>query len=174
MAIYQLEEHVPQVPDSAYVAEEAVLIGKVKLGEGANVWPGATLRGDNDPISIGNGTSVQEGVVMHTDIGRPVVVGDDVVVGHQAMLHSCTVGDGALIGMQAIVLNRAEIGKECLVAAGALVTEGKSFPARSLIVGSPAKVVRTLRDEEVAHMRDGARRYVARGQMYKKRLKRIG
>ncbi|GGX37176.1 gamma carbonic anhydrase family protein [Pigmentiphaga litoralis] len=174
MAIYQLGENTPSVPDSAYVAEEAVLIGKVVLGEHASVWPGAVLRADNDTIRIGNSSNVQEGAVLHTDPGLELNIGDFVTVGHQAMLHGCTIGDGSLVGIQAVILNRAVIGKDCLVGAGAIVTEGKTFPDRSLILGAPAKVVRELSDEDIARIRTGVQSYVTRQETFKKTLKRVG
>ncbi|NYE27017.1 gamma carbonic anhydrase family protein [Pigmentiphaga litoralis] len=174
MAIYQLGENTPSVPESAYVADEAVLIGKVVLGEHASIWPGAVLRADNDTIRIGNSSNVQEGAVLHTDPGLELTIGDFVTVGHQAMLHGCTIGDGSLVGIQAVILNRAVIGKDCLVGAGAIVTEGKTFPDRSLILGAPAKVVRELSDEDIAKIRTGVQSYVTRQETFKKTLKRVG
>ena len=174
MALYQLDDRVPQVHASAYVAESAELIGWVTVGEGASVWSQVTARGDNEPITIGRHANVQEGSVLHTDPGHPLVLGEGVTVGHQAMLHGCTVGDGALIGIQAVVLNGARIGRHCLVGAGALVTEGKVFEDGLLILGSPAKAVRPLTDDDLARLRRGAETYVARAQRYKTALKRIG
>ncbi|MSP38265.1 MAG: gamma carbonic anhydrase family protein [Deltaproteobacteria bacterium] len=174
MAIYQLGDDIPQIPASAYVAAEATIIGKVILGEHASVWPGVVIRGDNDSITIGNGSNVQDGAVMHTDRGFPLTVGDNVAIGHQVMLHGCTIGDGALIGIQAVVMNGAVIGKDCLVGAGALVPEGKIFGERKLIVGAPARVVRELSDEDIAKMHRAAPGYVRRQEMYKATLKRIG
>ena len=174
MAIYQLGENTPSVPESAYVADEAVLIGKVVLGEHASIWPGAVLRADNDTIRVGNSSNVQEGAVLHTDPGLELTIGDFVTVGHQAMLHGCTIGDGSLVGIQAVILNRAVIGKDCLVGAGAIVTEGKTFPDRSLILGAPAKVVRELSDEDIAKIRTGVQSYVTRQETFKKTLKRVG
>ena len=174
MAIYQLGENTPSVPESAYVADEAVLIGKVVLGEHASIWPGAVLRADNDTIRIGNSSNVQEGAVLHTDPGLELNIGDFVTVGHQAMLHGCTIGDGSLVGIQAVILNRAVIGKDCLVGAGAIVTEGKTFPDRSLFLGAPAKVVRELSDEDIARIRTGVQSYVTRQETFKKTLKRVG
>ena len=173
MAIYQLGDDAPSIPESAYVASGATVIGKVTLGERASVWPGAVLRGDNEPIRIGDDTNIQESAVLHTDPGFPLTIGDNVSIGHQAMLHGCTVGDGALIGIQAVVLNNAVIGKDCLVGAGAVVTEGKVFADRSLIVGAPARVLRELTDENVAMMRANAEDYAKRQQLYKVKLKRI-
>lgn len=174
MAIYQLDEHVPDIHPSAYIAESATVIGKVKLGASVSVWSGAVLRGDNDFIHVGDMSNVQEGVVLHTDKGYPLMIGDGVTIGHQVMLHGCTIGDGSLIGIQAVVLNGAKIGKNCLVGAGALVTEGKVFPDNSLIIGSPAKVARELTDEQLAMLRMSAQTYAERGAHFKQHLKRIG
>ncbi|MDY0963526.1 MULTISPECIES: gamma carbonic anhydrase family protein [Massilia] len=174
MAIYQLGEHAPEIDPSAFVADTATLVGRVRLAANASVWFGTTLRGDNEPITIGENSNVQEGTVMHTDPGYPLDIGKNVTIGHQAMLHGCTVGDGSLIGIQAVVLNGARIGKGCLVGAGALVTEGKEFPDHSLILGSPAKVVRTLTQEDLLRLEGNAANYVARGQLFKAQLKKIG
>jgi carbonic anhydrase/acetyltransferase-like protein (isoleucine patch superfamily) len=174
MAIYQLGEHAPEIDASAYVADSATLIGKVTLERDASVWSGVTIRGDNERITIGQGSNVQEGTVMHTDMGYPLTIGNNVTIGHQAMLHGCTVGDGSLIGIQAVILNGAKIGKGCLVGAGALVTEGKEFPDYSLIVGAPAKVVRTLDANAIQKLALSAASYVARGRLFKTELKKIG
>jgi carbonic anhydrase/acetyltransferase-like protein (isoleucine patch superfamily) len=174
MTIYQLGEHAPEIDASAFVAENATVIGKVTLHANSSVWFGATLRGDNERITIGENSNVQEGTVMHTDMGYPLTVGKDVTIGHQAMLHGCTIGDGSLVGIQAVVLNGARIGKGCLVGAGALVTEGKEFPDNSLIVGAPAKVVRQLTADDVARLKGSADSYVQRGQLFKSQLKKIG
>jgi len=174
MAIYQLGEHAPDIDASAYVADSATVIGKVTLGANASVWFGVTIRGDNERITIGANCNVQEGSVMHTDMGFPLTLGSGVTVGHQAMLHGCSVGDGSLIGIQAVILNGAVIGKGCLVGAGALVTEGKQFPDYSLIIGSPAKAVRTLTAEDLARLQGNAASYAARAQVFKTDLKRIG
>jgi carbonic anhydrase/acetyltransferase-like protein (isoleucine patch superfamily) len=173
MAVYRLGDLAPQVAASAFVAAESTLIGHVVLGEHASVWPGAVLRGDNEPIVVGDASSIQEGAVLHTDPGCPLTVGPRVTVGHQAMLHGCTVGEGSLIGIQAVVLNRAVIGRHCLVGAGAVVTVGKVFPDRSLILGAPAKVVRELSDEDVARLEESAEVYVRRSQQYREQLVRI-
>ena len=173
MAIYQLGEHIPEIDPSAYLADSATVIGKVHLGANVSVWFGATLRGDTEPLVIGDNSNLQESCVLHTDTGYPLTIGKNVTVGHQAMLHGCTIGDGRLIGIQAVVLNGAKIGKNCLVGAGALVTEGKEFPDNSLIVGSPAKVVRTLTPENIAGLEASAVAYVARAVYYKQHLKRI-
>ena len=173
MAVYKLGAKVPHVPASAWVANEATVIGEVHLGEGANIWPGAVLRGDNEPIRVGAGTNIQEGAVLHADPGTPLTIGDHVSIGHQAMLHGCTVGDGSLVGIQAVVMNNAVIGRDCLVGAGAIVTEGKTFPDRALILGSPARMLRELTDADIAAMRANAADYVKRQEMYKKELERI-
>jgi carbonic anhydrase/acetyltransferase-like protein (isoleucine patch superfamily) len=174
MTIYQLGDDAPEIAASAYVAETASVIGKVTLHDNASVWFGTTIRGDNERITIGTNSNVQESCVMHTDLGFPMSIGDNVTIGHQAMLHGCSIGDGALIGIQAVVLNGAKIGKGCLVGAGALVTEGKEFPDHSLIIGSPAKAVRTLTDEEVARLQLIAASYVQRAQLFKTQLHKIG
>ncbi|WP_373988393.1 gamma carbonic anhydrase family protein [Duganella sp. BuS-21] len=174
MSIYQLGDHTPEIAASSFVADTAAVIGKVTLHEHASVWFGASLRGDNERITIGENSNVQEGTVMHTDMGYPLDVGRNVTIGHQAMLHGCTIGDGTLVGIQAVILNGARIGKGCLVGAGALVTEGKEFPDHSLIIGAPAKVARQLTAEEVAGLQGAAASYVARGQLFKTQLKKIG
>ena len=167
MACYRFKEWVPAVHDTAFIAPAATVIGWVTLDEHSSVWPGAVLRGDNEPIVVGSGSNVQDGAVLHTDPGCPLTLGAGVTVGHQAMLHGCTIEDGALIGIQAIVLNKAVIGKHSLVGAGAVVTEGKVFPERSLILGAPARVVRTLTDEEVLNLQRNSQGYVDRAQEYK-------
>ena len=139
-----MSDWIPQIAASAWVADSASVIGRVRMDDGASVWYGAVLRGDNDLIHLGRNTNMQDGSVLHTDTGLPLTLGDNVTVGHQVMLHGCSIGDGTLIGIQAVVLNGAKIGRNCIVGAGALVTEGKEFPDGSLIVGSPAKLVRTL------------------------------
>lgn len=174
MAIYQLGDDAPQIDPSAWVADSANLIGKVTLGANATVWYGVTIRGDNERITIGPDSNVQEGTVMHTDMGYPLNIGTGVSIGHQAMLHGCTIGDGALIGIQAVIMNGAIIGKGCLVGAGALVTEGKQFPDNTLILGSPAKAVRTLAEADIARLGEIADGYVKRGKLYQAELKKIG
>lgn len=170
MTRYRLGDKTPVIDGSAYVAREATVIGDVHLARDTSVWAGAVLRGDNEPIVVGEGSNVQEGTIMHTDPGCPLTIGRGVTIGHQAMLHGCTVGDGSLIGIQAIVLNKAVIGRESLVGAGAVVTEGKVFPDRSLILGAPAKVVRTLSDDDVANLRRNAQTYVERRALFKTAL----
>jgi carbonic anhydrase/acetyltransferase-like protein (isoleucine patch superfamily) len=174
MAIFQLGNSAPEMHPEAWVAEAAQVIGHVRLDAGASVWFGATLRGDNELIWIGESSNVQEAAVLHTDPGFPLTVGCNVTIGHQAMLHGCTVGDGSLIGIQAIVLNGARIGRNCLIGAGALVTAGTEIPDNSVVLGSPGKVVRPLGEDEAARQLRGANGYRERAQRYRTQLKRIG
>jgi carbonic anhydrase/acetyltransferase-like protein (isoleucine patch superfamily) len=174
MAIYQLGDLVPSIHPDAYISPEATIIGNVTIGAFSSVWPGVVIRGDNDSITIGAGTSIQEGAVLHIDEGCPLKIGDNVTIGHQAMLHGCTIEDGALIGIQAVILNNAVIGKSCLVGAGAVVTEGKEFPPGSLIIGAPAKVARELSPENIARLKMSAEHYIERASTFKKSLKKIG
>jgi carbonic anhydrase/acetyltransferase-like protein (isoleucine patch superfamily) len=173
MALYQLDEHAPEVADSAWVADGARVIGKVVLEDDASVWFGAVLRGDTETLRIGRGSNVQDGSILHADPGYPLILGEDVTVGHQVMLHGCTVGDGSLIGIQSVVLNGARIGKHCLVGAGSLVTEGKEFPDGSLIMGSPAKVVRQLTAEQIEGLKHSAAHYVANAKRYRDSLRKL-
>lgn len=174
MALYRINGNAPQVPASSYVASEATLIGQVTLGENASVWAGAVLRGDNELIRIGRDCNIQESAVLHTDPGFPLEVGDGASIGHQAMLHGCTIGAGSLIGIQSVVMNGAVIGKQCLVGAGAVVTERKSFADRSLILGAPAKWVRDLTEAELQNLATSAASYVSRGALYRTELQRVG
>ena len=173
MAIFQMGDDAPMLGERAWVAEGATVIGRVALGAGSSVWTSAVLRGDNEWITLGARCNVQEGAVMHTDMGFPLVLEDDVTVGHQAVLHGCSVGAGSLIGIQAVVLNGARIGRSCLVGAGAIVTEGKVFADRSLILGAPAKVVRELSDDEVARLKRSALHYEHNAERHRRTLKRI-
>jgi carbonic anhydrase/acetyltransferase-like protein (isoleucine patch superfamily) len=173
MALYQLDDDVPQVHPTAWVADSAQVVGKVVLAENANVWFGAVLRGDNETLTIGRGSNVQDGAVIHSDMGFPCTLGENVSVGHQVMLHGCSIGDGSLVGIQAVVLNGAKIGRHCLVGAGSLVTEGKEFPDGSLIMGSPAKVVRPLSPEQLAGLQEAARHYVENARRYRSGMKKI-
>ena len=173
MAIYKLGTQVPSIAASAFVAREATVIGQVKLSEGTSVWPGASVSGENATIEVGPNSNVQEGAVLHADPGMPLHIGAGVTVGHQAMLHGCTIGDNCLIGIQAVVLNGAVIGKNSLVGAGALVTENKVFPDNSLILGSPAKVSRQLDDAAVASLRASAKTYVQHAVRYAAELELI-
>ena len=174
MPIYRLGDAVPQIHPSAWVADNATLIGRVTLGPGASVWYGAVLRADHEPIVIGANSNVQENAVLHTDPGRPMRLGEEVTVGHMAMLHGCTVGDGSLVGIQAVLLNGATIGSGCIVGACALVTEDKVFADGSLIVGSPAAFKRALSAEQIADLKHMAAGYVARAQRYRNELVRVG
>ena len=169
--IHALDDRIPALAEDAWVAHDANVIGAVSLGPGASVWFGATLRGDNEPIAIGPGSNVQEHCVLHTDMGFPLTVGPDCTIGHRAILHGCTVGEGSLVGMGAIVLNGAVIGPGCLVGAGALVTEGKTFPPGSLVVGAPAKVVRTLDEAAREAVRESARHYRANAARFRNGLR---
>ena len=173
MTLFALGANSPEVAASAYVAPNAAVVGKIVLAEHASVWFGATLRGDNETISIGARSNVQDAAVMHTDPGFPLTLGADVSVGHQAMMHGCTVGDGTLIGIQAILLNGAVIGRGCLVGAGALITEGKVFPDGCLIIGAPAKAVRELTAEERENLIKVAANYAERGAYYRNHLRAI-
>jgi len=173
MAIFELDGIAPQIAQGAWVAESAEVIGKVELHQDANVWPQVVIRGDNDLIQIGHGSNVQDASVLHTDLGYPLIIGKNVTVGHQVMLHGCQIGDGSLIGIGAVILNGAKIGKHCLVGAGALVTEGKEFPDGSMILGSPAKAVKVLSPEQIAGIGEIAGRYVLNAQRYIKTLKKI-
>jgi len=174
MAIYQLGDKKPVIPESCYIAENATIIGDVILGERVSILFGAVLRGDNEPIRIGDDSNVQDNSVLHTDPGCPIDIGKGVTIGHQVMLHGCTVGDGALIGVAAVILNKSVIGKQSLVGAGAVVTEGKTFPDRAVIFGSPAKAAREVSEDNVTRLRMSAESYVRRGAMYKEKLKKIG
>ena len=173
MTIYALGDLTPNIHESAFVANEATIIGQAVMQEGSSIWPGAVIRADNEPIVVGKNSNVQEGAVLHVDPGSPLTLAEGVTVGHQAMLHGCTVGEGSLIGIQAVVLNGAVIGKNCLVGAGAVVTEGKEFPDGSLILGAPAKVVRTLSPEQIEGLRQTALTYSERAQEYKQTLKAL-
>jgi carbonic anhydrase/acetyltransferase-like protein (isoleucine patch superfamily) len=161
MALYRIGDESPRLADDAWVADSASVIGRVELKAGASVWYGSVLRGDNEWITIGERSNVQDGCVLHTDMGFPLTLGADVSLGHMVMLHGCTIGDGSLVGIGSVVMNGARIGRNCIVGAGSLVTEGKDFPDNSLIMGSPAKVQRTLTDDQVARLKTNAAHYVA-------------
>jgi carbonic anhydrase/acetyltransferase-like protein (isoleucine patch superfamily) len=173
MSIYKLGDLTPVLDAGSWVADSAQLIGKVHLHKDANVWFGAVLRGDNELIEIGEGSNVQEQCVLHTDPGHPLLVGKNVTVGHQVTLHGCKVGDGSLIGIGSVVLNGAVIGKNSIVGAGSLVTEGKVFPDGSMILGSPAKVVKELSPEQIAGINQSAPRYVLNAKRFSEGLKKI-
>jgi carbonic anhydrase/acetyltransferase-like protein (isoleucine patch superfamily) len=175
MTLYSLAGHRPKTPDPGryWIAPNATVIGKVELGEDVGIWFGAVLRGDNEPIVIDRATNIQEGVMVHTDPAFPVSIGEGCTVGHHAIIHGCTIGDNSLIGMGATILNGAKIGRNCLVGASALVTEGKEFPDGSLIVGAPAKAIRTLDDAAIEGLRRSAKNYVANWQRFARDLQRL-
>ena len=173
MALYQLDDTKPAVHESAWVADTAQVMGNVSLAEDSSVWFGVVIRGDTETITVGKGSNIQDNSVLHADHGMPLVIGDNVTVGHQVMLHGCTVGDGSLIGIQAVVLNGAKIGKNCLVGAGSLVTEGKEFPDGTMIIGSPAKAVRQLSLEQIEGLKMSAQHYVDNARRYKAGLSKI-
>ena len=173
MALYQLDDFKPAVSASAWVADSAEVIGNVTLGDNSSVWFGVVIRGDNEPITIGQGSNIQDNSVLHTDHDMPLVIGDNVTIGHQVMLHGCTIGDGSLIGIQAVVLNGAKIGKNCLVGAGSLVTEGREFPDGCMIFGSPAKAVRQLSPEQIEGLKMSAQTYLDNARRFKAGLKKL-
>lgn len=174
MPLYAIDESSPSIDPSAWVAPSADLIGDVRIGPRASVWFGAVIRADNTPILLGAETNFQDGAVGHSDPGAPLTLGDRVTVGHQAILHGCTIHDEALIGMGARILNGAVIGAQCIVGAGALVTEGKVFEPRSLIVGSPARAVRSLTDAQVAMLSLSAAHYAEKAERYGRDLRMTG
>ena len=175
MPIYSLDGHAPELPPAGeyWIAPDAHVIGRVRLAPGASVWFGAVLRGDNELIDVGAGTNIQEGSILHTDMGFPMTLGAGCTIGHGAVLHGCTLGDDSLVGMRATLLNGARIGPNSLVGAGALVTEGKEFPPGSLVVGAPAKAVRALDDVAIAQLKRNAEHYVANWRRFASRLERI-
>ncbi len=173
MAVYSLDEYVPELGNKAWVADSAQVVGNVVLASDVSVWFNAVLRGDNEPIVVGARTNIQDGAVLHTDEGVPLTIGEDVSVGHMAMLHGCTVGDGSLIGMHATILNRAVIGKHCLIGAKTLIPEGKVIPDRSLVVGTPGRIIRELSDEEVERLKAGGAHYVENAERFRTGLKKV-
>jgi carbonic anhydrase/acetyltransferase-like protein (isoleucine patch superfamily) len=175
MSFYELNGICPELADneSIYVAPGAMIIGNVKLGTNVSFWPHAVARGDTEPIIIGEGTNIQEHSMLHTDPGYPLTIGKGCTVGHRAILHGCTIGNNSLIGMGAIVLNGAVIGENCLVGAGSLITERKHFPDNSLIVGSPARFVRTLDEASIMSLTASARHYSANGKIFRAGLKKV-
>lgn len=173
MAIYELDGEAPQLGKGVWVADSAQVIGQVTLEENVSVWFGTVIRGDSEKIRIGRGTNIQDASVLHADEGVPLTIGENVSVGHKVMLHGCTVGDGSLIGIGAVILNHARIGKNCLVGAGSLVTEGKEFPDGSMILGSPAKVVRQLTPEQMEGLQRIAAHYVENAERFRNGLKKI-
>ncbi|HYC25312.1 MAG TPA: gamma carbonic anhydrase family protein [Roseiarcus sp.] len=175
MPLYSIDGRRPKLPANGryWIAPDARVIGTVELGEDCGVWFGATLRGDTERITVGARSNIQEGCTLHTDIGFPLVIGEDCTIGHGALVHGCTIGDGSLIGMGAIVLNGAKIGRGCLVGAGALATEGKNYPDHSLIVGAPARVARALGEKEIAILRVSAAHYVENWRRFAKGLEAL-
>jgi carbonic anhydrase/acetyltransferase-like protein (isoleucine patch superfamily) len=173
MAIYQLDDHTPDIHESSWIADSAQVMGAVSLHANTSVWFNAVIRGDTETITIGEGSNIQDLAVIHADNGLPVVVGKRVTVGHQVMLHGCTIGDESLIGIAAVVLNGARIGRNCVVGAGSVVTEGKEFPDGSLIMGTPAKVVRELTPEQIEGLRMSAKHYMNNSLRFKNGLKKI-
>ena len=173
MPIYSLSDKQPLIAASAWIAPNATIIGDIRLAEHSSIWWNAVLRGDNEPISIGENSNIQDGCVLHTDPGAPLTVDRDVTVGHLVMLHGCTIGEGSLIGIKSVIMNHAMIGKHCLIGANTLIAEGKVIPDRSLVMGSPGKIVRQLTDEEVARIAGSAQRYVANAARYARELKQL-
>ena len=173
MAIYQLDDLKPALHGTAWIADSAQVMGNVTLAEDCSVWFGVVIRGDTETITIGKGSNIQDNSVLHADVGLPLVIGENVTVGHQVMLHGCTVGDNSLIGIQAVVLNGAKIGKNCLVGAGSLVTEGKQFPDGCMILGSPARVIRQLTPEQIEGLKMSAQHYMDNARRYKAGLKKM-
>lgn len=171
MSIYSLGERTPRLGKGTWIAHNATVIGSVETGENVNVWYNVVIRGDNDPIVIGDNTNIQDGSVLHNDDGVPLVIGSNVTVGHMVMLHGCTIGDGSLIGINAVVLNHAVVGKNCIIGANALIPEGKVIPDRSLVVGSPGRVIRELTDADIAGLRANAQHYVENARLYEAELR---
>ncbi|SNX27902.1 Carbonic anhydrase or acetyltransferase, isoleucine patch superfamily [Polynucleobacter meluiroseus] len=173
MATYELDGVAPQIGSGVWIADSAEVIGRVELRDSVSVWPKVVIRGDNDLIQIGEGSNVQDASILHADPGYPLLIGKRVTVGHQVVLHGCQIGDDSLIGIGAVILNGAKIGQHCLVGAGSLVTEGKEFPDGSMILGSPARVVKMLSPEQIAGLQDIAGKYVLNAKRYQKTFKQI-
>lgn len=173
MSIYSLDGIAPKLADDVWIAPNAQVMGRVDMAMGSSVWFGAVLRGDNDLISIGARSNIQDNSVLHTDPGLPLIIGEGVIIGHQAMIHGCTIGDNSLIGIGATILNGAKIGKNCLIGAHALITEGKDIPDNSMVIGAPGKVVKTLSESQIAMLRLNAEIYVKNAQRFATGLKEI-
>jgi len=175
LAVYELGDRSPTLPPAGeyWIAPSAQVIGSVELARNVSVWFGAILRGDNDPLVVGENSNIQDGCVIHTDAGQPMIIGRNCTIGHLVMLHGCEIGDNSLIGIGAVVLNRAKIGKNCIVGANSLVTEGKEFPDYSMIMGSPARVVRTLEPDSTKMLLASAAHYVANWKRYSQGLRRV-
>jgi carbonic anhydrase/acetyltransferase-like protein (isoleucine patch superfamily) len=176
MPLYEIDGISPSLPEdgSSWIAPSADVIGDVRLGRNVSIWFGTVVRGDNAPITFGEGTNIQDGCALHTDADTPLTIGEHSTIGHNVILHGCTIGNNVLVGMGATILNNAVIGDNCLIGANALITEGKVFPAGSMIIGAPAKAVRDLDEKTIEGMRGSARRYVVNRERYKATLKRIG
>ncbi len=164
------EKEVQIVGEDYFIADNATVIGSVIIHNDVSIWFNVVIRGDNDPITIGDGTNIQDGVVIHTDEGIPVNIGKDVTVGHQAMLHGCTIGDNSLIGINAVILNHAKIGKNCIIGANCLITQGKEIPDNSMVLGSPGKIVREVTEEEINELKHSAEHYIQNYKRFKKEL----
>jgi carbonic anhydrase/acetyltransferase-like protein (isoleucine patch superfamily) len=173
VTIYSLGALQPQISSDAFVASEATIIGDVVVMAGASIWPGAVIRGDNERIVISGGSNIQEGAVLHTDVGFPLYVEEGVTISHQVMLHGCTIRAGSLIGIQSVVLNGAEIGPRCLVGAASMIASGRKFEAESLILGAPGIIKRPLRQNELESIQATASKYVTRGRMYRQNLSAV-
>jgi len=175
MSVYNLGSVTPLLPndDEYWIAPNAAVMGRVILHKNASIWFGATVRGDNDPITIGEGSNVQDGSVLHTDTGSPLTIGKNVTVGHMVMLHGCTIGDNTLVGIGSIVLNGAKIGKNCLIGANCLITEGKEVPDNSLVMGAPGKVVREISDQQAMMLAAGSQHYVENWKRYRRELAEV-
>ena len=171
--IYELDGIAPIIDDTAWVADDVNLIGKVTLAAKSSVWFGSTLRGDNEMLTLGEGSNIQENSVLHTDMGYPLTIGKNCTIGHKVMLHGCTIGDNTLIGMGAMVMNGALVGKNCLIGAGALITEGKVIPDGSLVMGAPGKIIRTLTDDAIEGLTRSALSYQKNAERYRKELRAI-
>ncbi|HRQ57878.1 MAG TPA: gamma carbonic anhydrase family protein [Azoarcus taiwanensis] len=173
MPIYALGDREPQLGENTWVADNATVIGRVFTGRNVSIWYNVVIRGDNDPIIIGDNTNIQDGSILHNDDGVPLRIGADVTVGHMVMLHGCEIGDGSLIGINAVILNHAVIGKNCIIGANALIPEGKVIPDRSLVVGSPGRIIRELSDEDIASLKVNAANYVENAKLYAESARRI-
>ena len=173
MSIYQLGEMRPEIHETAWIADDANVIGNVKLKEGSSVWFCTTIRGDNEIVVVGKGTNIQENTVMHTDIGFPLTIGENCTIGHKVMLHGCKIGNNTLIGMGAVILNGVKIGDNCLIGAGALITENKVIPDGSLVMGMPGKIVRQLDDAAIARLTQSALNYQENAARFRNKLVRV-
>ena len=174
MALYELDGVAPEVDPSAWIADSAQVMGRVTLAEDVSVWFGTVIRGDTESITIGRGSNIQDGTVMHADIGMPIVLGEHVTVGHKVMLHGCTIGDNTLVGIGSVILNRARIGKNCLIGANSFIGEGKEIPDNSVVMGAPGRVVRQVDEGMAAILAGSAAHYVENWKRYRAELKAVG